>query len=171
MGSDVQWRTRERARWGTFCFTITLGRTLLLRLKTSSPHVSGNKLTTPRTTLIWRQVIFHLFLHLKKLLGSKRFDDDIDLIDALQKWLTSQAAAFYDSGYKNLCPATISATIMAENMWENSLKNVESDNNKILFETLLDFFLQRSGTYFLNNPRTLIYSAIWILLVLLVLFT
>ena len=42
--------------------------------------------------------------------------------------------------YKNLCPATISASIMAANMWENSLKNAESDNNKILYETLLDFF-------------------------------
>ena len=36
-------------------------------------------------------------------------------------------------GYKkNLCPATISASIMAVNMWKNSLKNVESDNNTIL---------------------------------------
>ena len=43
---------------------------------------------------------------------------------------------------------------MAANMWKNSLKNVESDNNKILYETLLDFFLQRKGTYFLNKPRT-----------------
>jgi len=42
--------------------------------------------------------------------------------------------------YKNLCPATTSASIMAANMWKNSLKNVESDNNKILYETLLDFF-------------------------------
>jgi len=29
---------------------------------------------------------------------------------------------------------------MAANMWKNSLKNVESDNNKILYEILLDFF-------------------------------
>jgi len=42
--------------------------------------------------------------------------------------------------HKNLCPATISASIMAANMWKNSAKNVESDNNKILYETLLDFF-------------------------------
>ena len=42
--------------------------------------------------------------------------------------------------YKNLYPATISASIMAANMWKNTLKNVESDNNKILYETLLDFF-------------------------------
>jgi len=55
--------------------------------------------------------------------------------------------------YKNLCPATISASIMTANMWKNSLKNVESDNNKMLYETLLDFFLQRNGTYFLNKPR------------------
>jgi len=41
---------------------------------------------------------------------------------------------------------------MAVNMWKNSLKNVESDNNKILNETLRDF-LQRNGTYFLNKPR------------------
>jgi len=42
--------------------------------------------------------------------------------------------------YKNLCPATISSSIMAANMCKNSLKNVESDNNKILYETLIDFF-------------------------------
>jgi hypothetical protein len=42
--------------------------------------------------------------------------------------------------YKHLCPATISASIMEANMWKNSLNNVESDNNKILYETLLDFF-------------------------------
>jgi len=56
--------------------------------------------------------------------------------------------------YKNLCPATISASVIAAIMWENSLKNVESDNNKILYETLFDFFSQRNGTYFLNKPRT-----------------
>jgi hypothetical protein len=42
--------------------------------------------------------------------------------------------------HKNLCPAMISASIMAESMWKNSLKNVECDNNQILYETLLNFF-------------------------------
>jgi len=42
--------------------------------------------------------------------------------------------------YKNLCPAKINASIMAANMCENSLKNVEPVNSKILYETLLDFF-------------------------------
>ena len=54
--------------------------------------------------------------------------------------------------YKNLCPATVSASIMATNMWKSSLKNIESDNNKILYETLLDSVLQRNGTYFPNKP-------------------
>ena len=42
---------------------------------------------------------------------------------------------------------------MAANVWKNSLKYVESDDNKILYETLLDFFLQRNCTYFLNKQR------------------
>ena len=42
--------------------------------------------------------------------------------------------------YKNLCPAMISASIMMANMWKNSSKKVESDNNKILYETLLNIF-------------------------------
>jgi len=50
--------------------------------------------------------------------------------------------------YKNLCPATISASIMAANMWKNSLKTVESENYKILYETLLDFFFT-TKRYFL----------------------
>jgi len=60
--------------------------------------------------------------------------------------------------HKNLCPATISASIMATNMWKNSLKNVESDNNKILYQNLLGFILQRNGSYCLNKPRTQWYS-------------
>ena len=35
-------------------------------------------------------------------------------------------------------------------MWKNSMKNIGSDDNKILYETLLDF-LQRNGTYFLSK--------------------
>jgi len=60
--------------------------------------------------------------------------------------------------YKNLCPATISASIMAVNMWKNSLKNVESVKNKILYEILIDFFLQRNVTYCLNMPRIILAS-------------
>jgi len=55
--------------------------------------------------------------------------------------------------HKNLCPATISASIMAANMWENCLKSAESDKNNILYENLLDFISQRNGTYLLNKPH------------------
>ena len=94
MGSDVQWRTRER-------FTITLGRTLLLRLKTSSPHLGG---TLGGKSSDLAPSDFHLFLHLKKFLGSKWFEDDDDLKDAVQKGLTSQAAALYEEGTQKLVP-------------------------------------------------------------------
>ena len=42
--------------------------------------------------------------------------------------------------YKNLCPATISASIMAVNTWKNSLKNIVSDNNNVSYETIVNFF-------------------------------
>jgi hypothetical protein len=35
--------------------------------------------------------------------------------------------------HKNLCPATVSASIMAANMWKNSLNNVESDKTIKLY--------------------------------------
>jgi hypothetical protein len=44
-------------------------------------------------------------LHLKKFLGGKRFDDDSDLKDAVQKWLTSQVAAFYEESIQKLVPS------------------------------------------------------------------
>jgi len=55
--------------------------------------------------------------------------------------------------HKNMCPATISASIMAASMWKNSLKNVESDNNKILYETLLNSFYSETVLNCLNKPR------------------
>jgi len=46
---------------------------------------------------------YHLILHLKKFMGGKGFDDD-DLKDAVQNWLTSQVAAFYEEGIQKLVP-------------------------------------------------------------------
>jgi len=45
---------------------------------------------------------YDLFLHLKKFVASKRFDDYDDLKDAMQKWQTSLAAAFYEESIQNL---------------------------------------------------------------------
>ena len=46
--------------------------------------------------------------------------------------------------YKTLCPATISGSIMAANMCKSRLKNIEYDKNKILYETLVDFFYSKT---------------------------
>ena len=83
---------------------MTFDRTLLLTLKTSSPHLNGNKWTSPPYSPDLAPSDVHLFLHLKKFLGGKRFDDDDDLKDAVPKWLTSQAAAFYEEGIQKLVP-------------------------------------------------------------------
>jgi hypothetical protein len=47
---------------------------------------------------------YHLFLHLKKFLGGKRFDDNDDLKYAVKKWLTLRAAAFYEKGIQKVVP-------------------------------------------------------------------
>jgi len=73
--------------------------------------------------------------------------------------------------HKNLCPAKISASIMAANVWKNSLNNVESDNNKILYETLFHLFYSETlltlwislllfwvGTLCLINFKSQIYT-------------
>ena len=47
------------------------------------------------------------------------------------------------------------------------MKNVEYDNDKILYETLL-VFLQRNGTYFLNKPRKLVIVVVVVVVVVCV---
>jgi len=54
------------------------------------------------------------------------------LYDTVSSHLGYRRAHSMRRVYKNLCPATTSASIIAANMLKNSLKNVESDNNKIL---------------------------------------
>ena len=40
----------------------------------------------------------------KEVPGHQQFDDDDDLKDAVQKWLTLQTAAFYEKGIQKLVP-------------------------------------------------------------------
>jgi len=60
--------------------------------------------------------------------------------------------------YKNLLPTKISASIMAANMWKNSLKNSESDSNKMLYQTLIDFFYSET---FLTFWISLLLFPVW----------
>ena len=50
---------------------------------------------------------FHLFLHLKKYLAGKKFDDDHKVQEEVMTWFKEQAADFYDSGIQKLVPRLI----------------------------------------------------------------
>ena len=92
-----------------------LSATILLLHDTAPPH-SATQTRDLITSFKWEQMDhppyspdlapsdYHLFLHLKKFLGGKRFGDNDDLKDAVQKWLTSQVAAFYEEGIQKLVP-------------------------------------------------------------------
>jgi len=45
-----------------------------------------------------------LFLHLKKHLAGKKFDDDDEVQEEVMTWLKGLAADFYDSGIQKLVP-------------------------------------------------------------------
>jgi hypothetical protein len=45
-----------------------------------------------------------LFLHLKKHLPGKKFDDDDEVQEEFTTWSKGQAADFYDSGIQKLVP-------------------------------------------------------------------
>ena len=47
---------------------------------------------------------FHLFLHLKKHLAGKKFDDEDEVQEKVMAWFKGQAADFYDSGTQKLVP-------------------------------------------------------------------
>ena len=72
-----------------------------------------------------RFTISDLFLHFPQISRTLFYDIVISHLDRRRPHSMRRI-------YKNLCPATINTSIMAANMWKNSLKNVESDNNKIL---------------------------------------
>ena len=92
-----------------------LSATILLLHHNAWPH-SAAQTQDLITSFKWEQIDhlpyspdlspsdYHLFLHPKKSLGGKPFDDDDDLKDAVQKWLTSQAAVFCEEGIRKLVP-------------------------------------------------------------------
>jgi hypothetical protein len=47
---------------------------------------------------------FHLFLHLKKHLTGKKFDDNDEVQEEVMMWFKGQTADFYDSGIQKLVP-------------------------------------------------------------------
>jgi histone-lysine N-methyltransferase SETMAR len=47
---------------------------------------------------------FNVFLHLKTFLGGRRFHEDNEVKEAVNKWFSSQAVSFYDRGIQKLVP-------------------------------------------------------------------
>ena len=45
---------------------------------------------------------FRLFLHLKKHLAGKKFDEDDEMEEEVMTWFKGQSADFYDSGIQKL---------------------------------------------------------------------
>ena len=52
--------------------------------------------------------------------------------------------AFYEEGVQKLVLRYDKCLSNGGEMWKNSLKNVESGNNKILYETILNFFYSKT---------------------------
>ena len=46
-----------------------------------------------------------MFLHLKKHLAGKKFEDDDEVQEEVMTWFKGQAADFYDSGIQKLVPS------------------------------------------------------------------
>jgi hypothetical protein len=57
-----------------------------------------------RTFRTSRPAIFHLFLHLKKHIAGKNFDDVDEVQEEIMACFKGQAADFYDSGIQKLVP-------------------------------------------------------------------
>jgi histone-lysine N-methyltransferase SETMAR len=47
---------------------------------------------------------FHLFIHLKKHLAGKKFDNDDEVQEEVMTWFKGLVADFYDSGTQKLVP-------------------------------------------------------------------
>jgi len=47
---------------------------------------------------------FHLFLHLKKRLAGKKFDEDVEVQEEVMTWFRQLAADFYDLGIQTSIP-------------------------------------------------------------------
>jgi len=64
---------------------------------------------------------FHLFLHLKKYLAGKKFDDDHKVQEEVMTWFKEQAADFYDSGTKKVVPRFNNVWTMPAAMLKNKV--------------------------------------------------
>jgi hypothetical protein len=98
-----------------------------------------------------------LFLHLKKHVAGKNFDDDNEMKEEVITWFKGQAALFYDSVIQKLVPRfnvwTVPATLMKNKvMYRQFIYSVAFVNYKC-FTCLSPLYL-----YFPDTFRTLQWS-------------
>jgi len=62
-----------------------------------------------------------LFLHLKKHLAGKKFDDYDEVQEEVMTWFKWQAADFYDSAIQKLVPRLINVWTMPATMLKNKV--------------------------------------------------
>ncbi|KAJ4435558.1 hypothetical protein ANN_18174 [Periplaneta americana] len=65
-------------------------------------YANGNEPPGSLNAIYWAPSDYHIFMHMKTWLDSKRFDDDEELKTSVVGWLQSQAAKFYDCGISKL---------------------------------------------------------------------
>ena len=74
----------------------------------SQNETDGFRAEVSHALRTWRRWVyglhFHLFLHLKKHLAGKKFEDDDEAQEEVMTWFIMQAADFYDSGLYKLVP-------------------------------------------------------------------
>jgi len=61
---------------------------------------------------------FYLFLHLKKHLAGKKFDDDDEVQEEVMTWFRGQVADFYGSGIQKMVPRLNKCLDNAGNFFE-----------------------------------------------------
>jgi hypothetical protein len=67
-------------------------------------HINWELFDHPRYSTDCDPSDYHLFICLKNLLGSQRFNNNEELMEGAKIWLSSQAAGFFDTGTQNLIP-------------------------------------------------------------------
>ena len=70
----------------------------------STPKANVQRKFTNKLLLDLTPSDFHLFLHLKKRLAGKKFDDDDEVQEEVMTWFKGLAADFYDSEIQKLVP-------------------------------------------------------------------
>jgi hypothetical protein len=73
----------------------------------STQKVNVQRKFTNKLLLDFAPSDFHLFLHLKKHLVGKMFNDDVEVQEEIMTWFKGQAAGFCVSGIQKLVPRLI----------------------------------------------------------------